>query len=443
MKLTLVRPNMGRRTDGPYVDEGRMEPLQLGLLAALCPPDVEVSLVDDRCEPVPYDTPTELVAITVETFTARRAYEIAAEYQRRHVPVVVGGFHPTLLPQEAARHADSVVTGDAESVWADVLGDFRAGALKPLYRGEGGAPQSGVIPRRDLFMGKGYLPLALAQFGRGCPHGCAFCAVSAYFGRQHRYRPVDEVVREIEPLKGRLVFFVDDNIVANVPAAKQLFRALIPLRIQWVSQGTIDMVRDPELMSLMHESGCLGHVIGFETTDGQTMQATGKATNAGGSGQYDEAIGILKSHSLQTWAAFTLGYDQDTPDTLYGLLDFALRHKFAFAAFNVLMPYPGTPLYARLQREDRLLYDGRWWLHPDYRFNHAAFRPTGMTADELTRIAFDIRSRWNSPGALLRRFLDIRTNMRTVGRMSTYWLYNSLFRREVFRKQDMMLGGAR
>ena len=440
MHVTLIKPNMGRMAQGPYVDEGRMEPLQLGLLAGLCPPDVDVSLFDDRCETIPYDHPTDLVAMTVETFTARRAYEISRAFRQRGVPVVLGGFHPTLAPEEAAAHADAIVLGDAETVWNDVLHDVRTRSLKPLYRADRGIPQSGAQPRRDLFRGKGYLPITLAQFGRGCVHDCQYCAISAFFAQSHRCRPVDEVVREIEAASHRFVFFVDDNIVADREAAKALFRALTPLRIRWVSQGTIDMVEDHELMELMCESGCLGHVIGFETLNPASLKAMGKTANLRASQGYAQEIESLKHCGLQTWAAFMVGHDEDTPESLYATLDFALRHKFTFAAFNLLMPYPGTPLYARLQAEKRLLYEGRWWTHPDYRFNHAAFQPARMSPDELTHIAFDLRRRWSSPASIVRRFLDLRTNMRTLYRMGVYWAYNPLFRREVFKKQGLRLG---
>jgi radical SAM superfamily enzyme YgiQ (UPF0313 family) len=440
MRLTLVKPNIGRKGQSLYLDEGRMQPLQLGLLAGLTPADVDIALVDDRCEPVPYDTPTDLVAITVETFTARRAYEISAEYRSRGVPVVLGGFHPTLLPEEAALHADAVVVGDAEPVWHDVLRDAQAGRLQARYAGPPGVPQNGVVPRRDLFRGRGYIRIALVQAGRGCTHGCSFCAVSAVSGRTHTHRAVAEVIREIESQDRRLVFFVDDNLIADRPFAAALFRALQPLRLRWVGQAPIDMVADRELMDLMVASGCLGNVIGFESLDPTTLQAMGKTPNLAATDGYEGAIKVLKSYGLQTWAAFTLGHDGDTPASLYGLLEFALRHKFTFAAFNVLMPYPGTPLYRDLQQQGRLLYDGAWWLHPDYRFNHAAFKPRQMSADELTDIAFDIRCRWNRFSAQVWRFLDPQTNLRTPYKMALYWLYNPLFRREMMKKQGMRFG---
>jgi len=427
-----------------YVDTGRMEPLQLGVLAGLTPQSIDVTLIDDRCEEVCYEAATDLVAITVETFTARRAYEIAAEYRQRRVPVILGGFHPTLCPEEALKYADSMVTGDAESVWQDVLNDAASGKLRTCYASHETSPQTGgVLPRRDLFRGKGYLPITLLQFGRGCQNGCDYCAVGAYSNRQHTYRPISEVVQEIQAQNRKLLFFVDDNIVADQEAAKELFRALIPLKIKWVSQGTIDMVDDNELMELMVKSGCLGHVIGFETLDPRNLRASGKPNKVDIVSGYDAQVNELKSYGLQTWAAFTLGYDYDTPDSLFSLLEFALRHKFTFAAYNVLMPYPGTPFYQRLKKEHRLLYDAKWWLHPEYRFNHAPFVPSLMLPDELTETAFELRKRWNSHLSLAKRFFDLRTNLRNLSSAVLFWSYNMLFRSETFKKQSMHFGYSR
>jgi len=441
MHVTLIRPDLGHPLDVVGVDESRMEPLQLGLLAALTPPGVEVTLVDDRVERVDYDRPTDLVALTVETFTARRAYQVAAEYRRRGVKVVMGGFHATLAPEEVAGQADAVFTGDAEGGWGEVLADAAAGRLRARYDFPAGVGQGGVLPRRDLFRGKGYLPMTLVQFARGCPHGCTYCAVGAFFHQRVQARPVADVVAEVKAAGARLVFFVDDNVVGDREAAKELFRALIPLRIRWVSQGSIDMTEDGELMSLMARSGCLGHVIGFESLDPETLRGMGKLVNlAGGDLGYRRAIEVLRRHGLQTWAAFTVGHDEDTVESVRALVDFALAQKFTFAAFNTLTPYPGTPLYRRLEQEGRLLFGGRWWLHPDFRFNHATFVPARMTPRQLTEVSWEARVRFNSLGSRLRRFLEPRTNLRNPMRMALYWGYNGLFRREVARKQGMELG---
>lgn len=442
MKLTLIKPNIGRREHSLYVDEGRMEPLPLGILAALTPPDVEVVLYDDRMEPIPYDEKTDLVGITVETFTARRAYEISAEFRRRGIPVVMGGMHAMLIPDEVAEHCDALIVGDAEPVWAEMIADFRRGALKPRYDAvQPVCPQGNVIARRDLFEGKGYLPISLLQFSRGCAHRCSFCASSVYFKAHHYCRPVPDVIREIQSQKRKLLFFVDDNIVCNREKAKELFRALIPLKIRWVSQGSMDMLQDPELMELMVKSGCLGLVIGFESISPDCIADMHKYTNKkAASEMYREEIAQLRKWGLQTWAAFTVGHDGDTIESIRATCDFAIKNKFTFAAFNILMPYPNTPLYEKLEREGRLLYDGKWWLHPDYRFNYASIVPNNMTPDELTEIAFDCRRRFNSIGSIIRRAIEPHTNLRTPYRFVTYLLYNPLFRKEVFKKQGLHFG---
>lgn len=442
MKITLIYPTLGRRSETPYVDEARMEPLMLGVLAGLTPPDVEVALYDDRFETIPYAEPTDLVAITVQIFTARRAYAISAEYRRRGVPVILGGMHPTLLPAEAAQHADAIFIGDAETLWAQVVADARRGQLQPVYQAPPGPPQPHTFARRDIYQGKGYLPITLLQFSRGCRFECEFCATSAYFRQTHHTRAVAQVVQEIEAQARKVIFFVDDNLLADFEAAKELFRALIPLKIRWVSQGSLDMTQDRELMDLMVKSGCLGYVIGFESIDPLSLRAMQKSPNLAGGpfAGYRPQLQILRDYGLQTWAAFTLGHDHDTPASIQRTLEFALENKFAFAAFNILMPYPGTPLYRRLQTAGRLLYAGQWWLHPNYRFNHAAFVPKWMTPDELTQAAWQARTAFNSPGAIWRRAFELKTNMRTLYRLGAYLAYNPLFRKEVFKKQGLKLG---
>ena len=445
MKVTFLRPNIGRLENGPYIDEGRMEPLTLGVLAAYTPRDVACVLYDDRMEDIPFDEPTDLAAISVEIYNARRAYEIAAEYRKRGVPVVMGGFQPTLVPDECQQHADAIVTGDAEIIWPHVVNDARNGNLKRRYAGSTDYPQPcGFLPRRDLFEGKGYLPISLIQYGRGCRFACDFCAISTYFDRKQCVRPVQDVVAEVEDQDRKFVFFVDDNLVSNHESAKELLHALIPLKIRWVSQGSIDMTEDPELMELIEASGCQGFVIGFESVQPSSLRGMRKACNLSkkfsGWDRYARQVEILRKHHLQTWAAFTLGHDTDTVESIAETLQFAEEHKFCFAAFNILMPYPSTPLYARLETEGRLLWGGKWWLHPEYRFNHAAFIPKHMTPGELTEAVFRCRKRWNSVPSILTRAWDFQTHMSSPYRLGTYFVYNKLFASEAMTKHGMYFG---
>ena len=441
MNIALIRPNIGRLEHSLFVDEARMEPLELAVLAGLTPDNHEVVLFDDRIEPIDYEKSIDLAAISIQTFTARRGYEICDEYRRRGVPVVIGGMHVGLAPDEASLHADAIVTGDAEQVWPDILADASRGRLKPRYECSIGIPHPNIVPNREIYVGKKYLPITLLQFGRGCTNRCDYCATGTYARGTFHARMVDRVIEEIGTQDRRYLFFVDDNIVADPAAVKILFRELAKLKVRWVSQASIDMTHDTELMDLMAKSGCLGHVVGFESLDPQNMTLMSKMVNVdAATRQYDREIEILRDYGLQTWAAFTLGYDFDTIDSIKATLDFALKNRFAFAAYNILMPYPGTPFYQRLAKENRLLFEGTWWHHPEYRFNHAAYIPRLIRPEDLTELGFHCRTVFNSPRSILRRALDFKTNMRSLLKLGIYALYAPLFRKEAFKKQDMRLG---
>ncbi|HEV2722801.1 MAG TPA: radical SAM protein [Thermoanaerobaculia bacterium] len=441
MKITFIKPNIGRMEHSLYVDEGRMEPLMLAVLAGMTPPDVECVLYDDRMEPIPFDEPTDLAAITVETYTARRAYEIAAEYRLRGVPVILGGMHITLIPEEAAEHADSILLGDAETVWRDIVEDARHKRLKPRYEGKPGVGQIGrVLPRRDLFKGKGYLPLTLMQYVRGCRFACSFCAVSQYFDKKHYHRALDDVVREIEAQDRKFIFFIDDNIASDHKALAELCHALIPMKLHWVSQASLDVTRNLPLMKLLERAGNWGNVTGFESITPQSLRDARKSPNLPRFSHYKEEVRILRDHGMQSWAAFTLGYDHDTVESIAATVDFALQSRFTLAAYNILMPYPNTPLYRKLDKEGRLLWDGKWWLHPQYRFNHAAFAPKLMTPKELTDACHAARTRFNSFPSLLHRFADVKTHLRSAARVAGFWKYTLLFKKEIPKKHEMRFG---
>jgi radical SAM superfamily enzyme YgiQ (UPF0313 family) len=438
MKVTFIKPNIGRKKGKVYVDGGRMEPLPFARLAAMTPPDVELALFDDRMEPIPYDAPTDLAAVNVDAFTARRAYEISASFRRRGVPVVLGGFHPSLIPEESLEHADAVCVGEAEGIWPQIVEDARRGRLGGLYRAGGRASLSGLTYRREIFRGKGYLRLALVEFGRGCVNRCNFCAVGSFFDRTYTHRPVDEVVEEVRTLRSRPVFFVDDNIVANREAAKALLEKLVPLGIRWVGQASVDFLEDPELARLMVQSGCAGLVVGFESIVRENLSQMDKNPNLAHA-DWRAAIRTLRTWGLQVWAAFLLGYDHDDAESIEATWRFARKNRFTFAAFNNLMPYPGTPVYEELRAQGRLLYD-KWWLDPDYRFGHASLRHPRMSPEEFTEAVRGARYRFNSPGSILYRMFDPKTGMRNPLRAAIHLWYNLIFRREMLKKQDMKFG---
>lgn len=435
MRISFVRPNLrdARSRDA-------MEPLAFAILRSLTPADVETVLHDERLEEIPYDEPTDLVALTVETYTARRAYQIAAEYRRRGVPVVMGGYHPTFLPDEAQDFADAVVEGDAEGVWPQVVDDARAGRLRRRYRQDGFQALGGSRPDRSIFAGKRYAPVTLVQYGRGCRYNCDFCSIRAFYGSSVRQRPVREVVEEIERVGRRHVFFVDDNIFVDVPKAKELFEALIPLRIVWSCQVSIDVARDPALVKLMQRSGCITAVVGFESLDLENLKQMKKGWNVAYGG-YATPIGVLQDAGVMIYGTFVFGYDRDTPESFDRAVEFALRNRFYLANFNPLTPTPRAPLEARLRSEGRLIHD-RWWLDPEYRYGDATFHPRGMSAEELTAGCYRARTEFNAWSSIGRRLLDARTSLRSPYRLGVYLLSNVISRREVHAKQGRALGAA-
>ena len=299
MRLTFVHPCIGRRRGEPYIRTWQMEPLAPATLAGLTPRDAgtEIRFYDDRSEQIPYDEPTDLVAMSVETYTAKRSYQIASEFRRRGVPVVMGGFHPTLIPEEASEYAESIVVGEAEGLWPELLDDFRKGRLRRFYRRADRPNLSGLRPDRSIFKGKRYLPIGLVEAGRGCQFHCEFCAIQSYFHSTQSRRPVDEIIDEIRTIKKPLIFFVDDNITGNMEQAKEFFRALIPLKIRWVSQASINAAHDEEFLELIKASGCQALLIGFETLNPQNLNKMQKSFNTM-KGGYETALANLRRFGI-------------------------------------------------------------------------------------------------------------------------------------------------
>lgn len=440
MKLTLIHPCIGRRIGEPYIRTWQMEPLAPAVLAAHTPPGVRVSFYDDRMEPIPYNQPTDLVAISVETYTAKRAYQIAEAYRQRGVPVVMGGFHATLVPDEVSQHADAVVIGEAEQVWEHLIDDARHGCLQPVYRSTVQGATLSTRTNRAIFAGKRYLPVGLVEAGRGCPFSCDFCAVQVFSGNQRCGRDPHEVVAEIQQMGKRFIFFVDDNITAHRDEAIALFNALIPLNIRWVSQAGIAVAHDDDLLHLMRASGCLGILIGFETLNVHNLAQMGKSFNQM-QGGYEAALANLRRHRLRLYTTFVVGYDHDTEDTFREMVDFALHHRLYIAAFNHLTPFPGTPLYERLEREGRLLFD-HWWLHPDYRYGMVPFAPRGISAEQVREGCLAARKSFYSLSSIVWRGSDTQVNSSDPLMCLTFFVINGMIRHEVRQRIDYPLGDA-
>lgn len=432
MKISFVRPHLfdGRASDA-------LEPLVFAILAALTPPGVELQLFDERREPLPHDDTPDLAAITVETFTARRAYQIARHYRRRGVPVVLGGYHPTFLPQEALRFADAVVLGDAETVWPQVVADADRGALRPVYRG-GTPPLAGVKFDRRVFAGKRYPPIATVQYGRGCRYACDFCSIHAFYGTTVRYRPAHELCAEVAALGRRAVLIVDDNLFVNRSAAEDLFRALRPLGVKWGCQISLDVAADPRLLDAMADSGCTAALIGFESIQADNLRQMRKAWNLRGGG-YAGTIRRFHERGIMVYGSFVFGYDSDTRETIARTVEFALDAGLFLVNFAALTPTPGSSLYARLHAEGRLLYD-HWWLDARYRYGDTVFRPRHLAAEELTEACAAARQAFYRPSAIAARAWRCSANRRTWQHALLFAAGNLISRRELASKLGHPLG---
>lgn len=415
-----------------------MEPLALAALAGLTPDEHEVVVIDDRIETIPYHRPTDLVALNVETYTARRAYQIAEEYRAQGVTVVMGGFHPTLVPEEAAQHADAVVVGEAETIWPTLLQDYQRGELNRVYHATSGFPLSEIRIDRSVYSGKRYLPIHLVETGRGCFQCCDFCSVTRFFDHQHRRRPVEAVISEIESLDpNKLFFFVDDNIAASPQEARAFFKRLVPLNIRWVSQMTINAARDETLLDILVDSGCLGLLIGFESLNAKTLDQMNKAGNLQNGG-YELPLRLLRERAIKLYATFLLGYDGDDSDTVKATLDFALHHNFFLAAFNHLVPFPSTPIYNRLESQGRLR-SSRWWLDATHHFGEVVFDPVQMTYRQLEEACMWLRREFYSWRNITRR-MDVGHNIDGFRTAAMYFQLNRMLQQEVDVKKGLPLG---
>jgi len=439
MKLTLIHPAIGRRPGVQYMRTWQMEPLPIAVLAGLTPPDVDLSFHDDRMEAIPFDAPTDLVAIPVETYTAKRAYQIASEYRKRGVPVVMGGFHATLAPDEVSRYAESVVFGEAENVWAEVIDDARHGKLKPSYRAAERPALASVRYDRRLFRGRRYLPIGLIETGRGCKFPCEFCAVQTFFERTARHRPVDAIIAELQELKKchKLFFFVDDNFAASLKYAKELVTALTEVKVRWVTQMSINAAHDEEFLAVLARSGCQGVLIGFESLDDAVLKSMRKNFNTMRGG-FEVALANLRRHGIRVYGTFVFGYDGDKPGAPREAAEFSIAHRFYLAAFNHLTPFPGTPLYTRLQKEGRLLHEN-WWLDDRYHYNDLPFQPQAMAPDDVRRQCIEARTRFYSWKSMFQRAFD-PVNRRENFMFRNFFLINGMHRTEVSTRDRFPLG---
>ncbi len=399
MRILLIDPCAHPTTTPQRRGIGRFPQVSLQYIAAATPPEHVVEIVEEETTPIDLDAGCDLVGITCMTATAPRAYRLADELRRRGRKVVLGGIHPTVLPEEAAAHCDAVVVGEAEPVWAGLLADAEDGRLRPVYRSTNDWNLDAFpLPRRDLARSRAVLGVTPVVTSRGCPYSCDFCSVRNMFGRKIRHVSVARVMEDIARSGSSTVMFLDDNIVGDPRYATELFAALEGSGVRWVGQASISFVRDRALLDRAVRSGCRGLFVGLESVSETRMARLPKTMR--NLAETAAAVRSLAERGILCHASLVFGFDDDDPSVFDRTLEFLFRARVASATFNVLTPYPGTPLFEQLRAAGRLLTTD--WSA----YNHCTptFVPGGMTVDELLSGYRRARRAFHSPWSIAVRF---------------------------------------
>ncbi len=355
--------------------------LGLTLLASLFPKTYEVKIINEVIEEVDFNDNVDLVGITGLTCVIKRAYMIADRFRERGVKVILGGVHPSLLPDEAKEHADSVFIGEAEGVFDRVLRDLEEGELKPFYRNQEWLDlKSMPLPRRDL-LNKRYSPFFKAiETTRGCPNHCEFCSVPTIHGRCYRPRPLEDVDQELSRIikkKGEYLFLVDDNVTAKEDYALGLFEIFKRHQVKWMGFATVQMAKHEDLLKEARESGCISLFIGFESLLQENLDGVSKRFVH--TKELSDLIKTIRDHQIGIHGSFIFGFDGDDPTVFKKTVEFVQKNRIELPTFSILTPFPGTPLRKRLEEEGRIVDND--WSH--YDMSHVVFKPKKMTAQEL------------------------------------------------------------
>jgi len=375
-RMLLVYPATHRLG---WVKRFQLPSQSLQLVAAVTPPEWELVFADELHEEVPFDERFDLVAITAMTHQATRAYQIAGRFRARGVPVVLGGIHPTVLPDEALLHADAVVVGEAEPVWGDLLNDLLSGQLRPIYRSPFPEGSRLDVPwaRREILTGKKYLTTNTVQASRGCPYDCSFCTVSLHFGRTFRYRDPGDVLAELRTFRGKLMVFLDDNILGDPERARPILKGMSGMGLAWGGQTNLRFAEDPEMVRLVAASGCIGLFVGIETASG--IHASHPKT--GNRFSTAELIKRVRDAGIVVEASIIFGFDDHDEGVFEDTIRFLDDCSPSLSTFNVLTPYPGTAVYRQFEQEGRLLH--KEWQRYDH--SQVVFRPRHMSPERLYR----------------------------------------------------------
>ena len=430
MKIAFIRLNMFE-----HISSDAMKPILFGIIRALTPECHELVFYDERTDPLPEVIDADVIAFSVETYTAKRAYIHAQKYRRPGTVIVMGGFHAAVMPEEILGYADTVLIGDAEGTWPQFLADCAAGHPQRRYTADESVPLCPVTPAPGVYAHR-YYGIGVYQISRGCKFNCDFCSIKTMY-RHVRRKSAAQIVQELSAMPEKILFFADDNLFYDKDSALETLRAIAPLRKKWACQISMDAARDDALLAEMKRAGCFLVLMGFESLNADSLAEMHKAANV--MQDYEALIRRIYRHGLLIYGTFVLGCDGDREDVFERTYRFAVRNHIAVTNFNPLIPMPGTGTYARMAKEGRLRYR-KWWLSDTYRYGETAFIPKHMTPEALQDGCLSMRTRFYSVPCILRRLFG---NLRCMTPMNliVFLLANFISRREIRSKQGQLLGG--
>jgi radical SAM superfamily enzyme YgiQ (UPF0313 family) len=420
--IHLINPKTDSLTTRPlYFNRALYSPLA-GLLAvaAAIPRELyEVVLTDENIEEIDFDLKCDLVGISAMTAYVNRGYEIADKFRARGVPVVMGGVHPSFMPKETLEHADAVVIGEAELVLPKLLDDLEDGAMRGTYKSDKLHPMTEIrMPRYDLLKPHRYVNKTFVQTSRGCHQGCTFCAEPLMNGLKFRYRPVEDVVHEVENCGSRIISINDADFFGTPDRPKEVMRALKGRGIQWQAGVTSKLAQDDRMLELAAESGCTLLSIGFESISRSTLKSVHKHVNR--PEQFAELVEKVHSYGIMVFGLFMFGFDGDDEQVFEDTARFNIDADYDACAYSVLTPYPGTLTWYEMKKAGRIV-SFNW---EKYDQAHVVYRPAQMSGEALRLGHIAAYERFYAPGSMVRRFPLLGRRKRTQ-----WAIYNMFMKR--------------
>jgi len=433
MKILLIFPKVNyahveKKDNTEFLRNifGEAVSLTLPQVAAATPRSHKITIIDENQEKIDFNSKPDLVGITCLTMSAPRAYEIADKFRSIDIPVVLGGNHPTALPEEAKQHADSVIIGEAEIMWPKLLNDFERGQLKPFYMSkEIISPESIPEPRRELIKEKYSVDGLLMR--RGCPNRCEFCTVSSLYSKDQR--SIENVLKEIKNISAKRIFIYDQNLTWNMDYTKKFLNEIKTINKRWYANGTVNVLAEnDEFLKLAKEAHIFYWYIGFESISQKSLNGANKKNNR--VEKYESAIKKLKSYDMSITGSFMFGFDDDTPDIFDTTLETINNWDIDVAEFHILTPFPGTALYKRLKKEERILTED-WG---KYNTANVVFEPKNMSVDELFEGTKKVAKNFYSLSKIMKRSIKSFQTTNDIS-ISNLILITNLLYRERYKNQ--------